>query len=150
MVPRFKRVISKLRALSGAERRLLLVAGSTVLAVRIGLYLLPFRRLHELARRPALPPARASGVHAPERIAWAVAAAARLVPRASCLTQAVAAQRLLERAGHPVQLRMGVGKDEGGGVIAHAWVERDGTVLIGDIGLEQYTPLPALPLHLTE
>lgn len=138
------RRIRKLWSLRGPQRRLLLAAGGTVVLVRIGLWVLPFRRLQALvARRPGGTP-HPQRPHSADDIAWAVSAAARMVPRASCLTQALAAKRLLERAGHSGELRIGVGKDESGAIIAHAWIEQGGRVLVGAHGVEQYTPLPSL------
>jgi hypothetical protein len=73
-----------------------------------------------------------------DRIAWAVSLAGRYVPRATCLTQALAMQILLKREGIAVQLHLGVAKDEQGRVTAHAWLEQDGRVLIGGGSLESY------------
>lgn len=76
-----------------------------------------------------------------DRVGWAVASAARFVPGATCLPQALAAEFLLRRRGHPAGLRLGVAKDERGHVEAHAWVESYGHVVIGDHDLERFTEL---------
>jgi Transglutaminase-like superfamily len=70
------------------------------------------------------------------------------VPYASCLTQALAAQILLAKEGYDSEICVGVGKTELGGFIAHAWVVKDGRVLLGDMPglLERYTPLTHLHL----
>jgi len=88
------------------------------------------------------------------REAWecahAVSRAARLVPRASCLTQALALQRLLARRGLESSLFLGV--DRAGKPSrtarpralrfeAHAWVEWRGRILIGG-DISRWTPLP--------
>ena len=44
---------------------------------------------------------RRSVPFSPERIAGAARVGSRYVPRATCLVQALAVQRLLEREGHP-------------------------------------------------
>lgn len=51
----------------------------------------------------------------------------------------MAARVLLERDSHPSALRIGVkGR---GSFEAHAWVESGGKVVIGDVGLEDYSPI---------
>ena len=79
-----------------------------------------------------------------ERIGWAVALVSRWVPKATCLTQAFAAQILLTRQGYPASLRIGVAKGEGGQFEAHAWVETQGRVVLGGPQLARFTPLPTL------
>ena len=142
--------LGKFRRLPPAERRLLISAVLLLWAVRLGLWLLPLRTLRRLVTRfqghpPRLP---ATGSEASrlsiERIAWAVAQASRSVPRATCLTQAFAAQILLTRQGYPASLRIGVAKGEGGQFQAHAWVETQGRVVLGGPQFARFTPLPAL------
>jgi hypothetical protein len=80
------------------------------------------------------------------RISWAVRAAARRVPGASCLTQALALHYLMGRAGHVSQVRIGVAKDAEGRFESHAWLEYQGTVLVGDNGdLARFAPILAVP-----
>jgi len=50
-----------------------------------------------------------------EQLAWDVGVVSRYVPRATCLTQALAGQVLLERYGYPVLVHVGVTKEEGKG-----------------------------------
>lgn len=112
-----------------------------VLAVRISLWLLPsrviVRRVHSTSTRA--PEGRCSGVRA-EQIAWAIDAASRRVPRASCLTQAVAGQILLRHHGIDSILRVGVIR-RGTGFRAHAWIEEAGRILIGGAESKQFTPM---------
>lgn len=67
-----------------------------------------------------------------ERAAWAANAVGhRLLPERPCLTQALVLQYILLRGGDELaQLHIGVAK-EGEELQAHAWVERNGRVLIG-------------------
>jgi len=121
--------LRKLRDLSGRDRALLAHAGLLVLAARLGLWVLPFRLLRRLAEGA---PARSAGARpAPERIGWAVQVASSCVPRATCLSQALAAQRLMRRHGYPAALRIGVMRDGAGQIAAHAWVESGGAVIVG-------------------
>jgi len=129
-----------------ADYALLSAALITVASVRIALWLLPARWIAQATLRLQRRQRTATG-HAAmpaDRIAWAVRTASRRVPRASCLTQALATQILLVRAGWPSRLTHGIARDERGALSAHAWVEMDGHVLIGDVGLERYARLPDL------
>ena len=142
--------LDKFRRLPPAERRLLVNALLLLWAIRLGLWLLPFRTLRRLVTRfqghPSGLPETGSEVSrlSIERIVWAVARASRSVPQATCLTQACAAQILLTRRGYPASLRIGVAKGEGGQFEAHAWVETQGRVVLGGPQLARFTPLPAL------
>ena len=79
-----------------------------------------------------------------EKIAWAVRAASKGVPRATCLTQALAAQVLFARHAHAVDLKIGVAKGDAGGLEAHAWLEHGGRVVVGNVrDLGRYVPLAA-------
>jgi hypothetical protein len=65
------------------------------------------------------------------RVVGAVQTAGRWVPEATCLAQALAAQTLLARHGCPSHLHIGVGRDEQGKFVAHAWLEWQAIVIIG-------------------
>ena len=129
--------------LPSADRALLVRSGLLVGVARVALWLFPFN----VVRRSLAPRRRARTQATAEKIGWAVSAAARLVPRGNCLPQALAAESLLLRNGHPVELRIGVVKTEREGFEAHAWVESGGSIVVGDLtqGLSSFTPLPPLP-----
>lgn len=139
--------LRKFLRLSSTEQRLLFRALILLGVITLGLRLLPFRPLRRILAR---------GAHAPgglpttdpasaDRIPWAVAVASRSVPGAtSCLIQALAAQVLLEQAGFPAPLHIGVARDEGGQLKAHAWVEHQGAIVIGSPEAGRYTPLMTL------
>jgi hypothetical protein len=65
-----------------------------------------------------------------EKMVWAVGVASRFVPRASCLTQALAGAWLLRRKGQHAELVIGV-KNSNRDFQAHAWVVSNGRVVIG-------------------
>ena len=136
-MPRFRTFLR----MSSSERRLLFVGGVVVACVRILLWILPFKRVVWLVERTALRSARAAPVRLLEdtnvHIAWGVTTAARYVPRATCLTQALAAQWLFAWFGHPTLLRIGVAKGSGKPLRAHAWLESEGRVVVGLESLEQ-------------
>jgi hypothetical protein len=138
--------LARFFALPATERRLLLTAAGLLAAVRLGLWVFPFRSVHRSIRSFRIASRYAAGrvVLPPERIAWAVEVAARRVPRATCLVRALAAQALLARHGHASQLRLGVARGAGRAFEAHAWLEGNGQVLIGGGTERRYVPLPAL------
>jgi Transglutaminase-like superfamily len=137
--------LRKFLELSAAERRLLLSAFLLAAAVRLGLWLLPFRALQRLLSQTIRGPVHARNDHqtSSESIAWAVCAASRYVPQATCLTQAITTQVLLTLHGHVAHLRIGVAKNKNGTLEAHAWVESQGRVVFGGADLSRYTPLLA-------
>jgi hypothetical protein len=132
--------VVKFARLPAARRRLVLRALLTVAGYRLGLDLFPFRWVQEAAARGRRRSRRR--VPAPEQYVWAVQSAARRVPRATCLTQALALQSLLAAAGHASSLRIGVAREDGGRFEAHAWLESGGRILIGAGGSERFTALP--------
>jgi hypothetical protein len=138
-----RRLRSFLR-LSSTERRLLVRAMVVVVVVRIALWLLSFQRLRLFVERRVSTPSRKPLAMPPQRIAWAVSTVARYVPRASCLTQALAAQWLLGAVGQSGLLRIGVAKRGDGTFRAHAWLESSGGVLIGGGGLDDFSVFPPL------
>jgi transglutaminase superfamily protein len=139
------RRLGKLVALSAADRRLLVTAALLQAGIRLGLAVLPYRRLRELVDRAArVGPRRDLTPTSAERIAWAVTQASRALPGTACLTQALAARVLLERRGHPAHLRVGVMRGDDARLVAHAWVESEGRVVLGGADLARYTQLSLL------
>lgn len=131
--------------LPAGDRSLLIRSVLVLGAARLALWLLPLRVVRQLLARAARPTS-VTGV-SQDRIRWAIAAARRVVPRADCLPQALAAEALLTQGGHPAELRIGVIKSDRDRLEAHAWVECGGRVVVGELreGLSRYTPLPPLP-----
>jgi hypothetical protein len=79
-----------------------------------------------------------------DKVAWAVKRTSRLVPGATCLTQALTAQTLLHRRGVSSTLHIGVMKSEQRKLAAHAWVVSHGRVVVGGKKLGCYTPLTTM------
>jgi hypothetical protein len=133
------------RRLTRAEWRLLCEALVLVALVRVALWFFPFsavERRYQVDRMVSRPGSEAD----PAAIALAVRRAARLIPAASCLTQALAARAALARRKLACDLRIGVAKDDRGRLQAHAWVECEGRVLLGDLpDLTRFVPMPRLP-----
>ena len=139
------RRLARFLALPSAEQRLILAAAGLLAGLRVGLWVLPFRRVHGalgvLANRSRRP---ARGTPSVERIVWAVGAADCLVPWTTCLVRALAAHILLGRHGYTSALRLGVAGGRGRAFEAHAWLEHDGRVVIGGPVDARYVSLSAL------
>ena len=127
-------MMRRLLQLSAEERMLLFRALLLLALVRAWLPFASLDRLERWAR-----PGRGAS-HSLSRIVWAVRTAVRWLPGTTCLPAALVLQRLLCAAGFESELHIGVAR-EGGGLAAHAWVARDGEVLIGD---DTRTPFASL------
>ena len=137
--------LRKFLALPGSDRRLLLRAAGREAWISAGLRLLPFSYWRPRMNDSAPAAAANESMHPvpADRIAWAVSAAARYVPGATCLVQALVARDLLRNAGYPARICLGVDNHAEDRFQAHAWVECEGRVLLG--GTESvYAPLPAI------
>lgn len=155
-----------LRGLTSPSSRKRLFAQTLPLvwAMRVGLWTRGFATMRNIAARwscgKILEPVSTSGASAMQmttgenvpveelrELNWAVTRAARMVPQASCLTQALTMQILLGRRGYASRMHIGVAKNESGGFQAHAWVECGGRIVVGGATLGQWTPLTALDLE---
>ena len=114
---------------------LLLYAGALTACVRASLAATSLSRVTRALRRLAtgIPQWASVTPRYRMRAAWAAhAVGRRLLPERPCLTQALVLQYLLLRRGDDAaELHIGVTKAEDGSLQAHAWVERNGRVLIG-------------------
>jgi hypothetical protein len=120
-----------------------------LISIRIGLWLFPFRWLQGLALRASNRakrhnPIRPARVQTIPDLIQVIRKVARRVPAATCLTQALTAQILLARTGHPSTLRIGVLRAATGRINAHAWLEIEGKIVIGGDapGMAEFKPLP--------
>jgi hypothetical protein len=130
--------LSKFAGLPTAEKLLLLRTLFIMGWIRVGLWLLPFRVMKNFVFADGR---KKDSSYSVEQFVWAVRASSRYVPVATCLTQALTAQVLLSRAGHRPRVEIGVALSEKNQFQAHAWLVLKDQVLVGDIGVERYTPL---------
>jgi len=139
------------RFLSGPwlARSLWIQAFWLLMFIRIGLWVSTLPTVRRVLKRLAHLPAhsRKAGP-APEssalvaRVVGAVQTAGRW-PEATCLAQALAAQTLLARHGYLSHLHIGVGRDEQGKFVAHAWLEWQDAVIIGGSEVDsRYAVMP--------
>jgi hypothetical protein len=125
-VRRIQRFVSR----TPVERRLLVRSYVLLLAITVGLRLVPFISLQRMLSRLARSAGRKQRREqmAPDKIAWAVTGASLYVPGAACLSRALALQVLLEEQGRPAQLHIGIGRGPDRTLQGHAWVEAVGVL----------------------
>jgi hypothetical protein len=137
--------LQRFRRRPQTDRRLAMFAAVLVATLRLALWILPLRVVLErvsLLADTARPPESTPRCPKPDTLAWAVAATSRYIPRATCLTQALALQVLLGRYGYPSRLQLGMRRDESGVLQAHAWVERDGRPVAGGPDVDGFHRFP--------
>ncbi|MCG6136157.1 MAG: lasso peptide biosynthesis B2 protein [Nostoc sp. LLA-1] len=141
--------LRKFLRLSAGDRNFLIVTFFLLAAIRLGLVLIQFNQLLKLltkishSREPL--PLPSTNQVSVGKIVWAVNKVTHYVPGAKCLARALTTQVLMRRYGHSGELRLGVAKAETGKLEAHAWIESQGLVIIGNIpDLSRYMPLPSL------
>jgi hypothetical protein len=127
------RLITRYRHLSPAERGLFFQACVLLIAVRVGLRVLRFRKVQSWMEHFCKPSGRQRVLERRHiaQVAWAVEAASRRLPGTTCLSRAMAAHFLLGRLGQKSELRLGAALRPDGALDAHAWVEVAGRVIIG-------------------
>ena len=144
------RTLRKFLRLPWRKQRALLGAGFMLGSVRAALAVLPFQTARRaLARLARARSDRGAPVDQSEidLIVWSLTTAGRTLPPAGrCLIEALSGHVILGRKGVDTNLRIGVRRDDDGAFKAHAWLERDGCVVLGELGSElaQYAPFPAL------
>jgi hypothetical protein len=124
-------------------------AFAAVLLIRACLRFVPLRTWQRITtrQRRGPPPAFGEVAMVVQDVVWAVGLVSRTVPGATCLTQALAAQVLLSRHGCGSRLRIGVARAAAGGLVAHAWLESGGMVVLGGPDIGSYTPLNLATAH---
>ena len=136
-------VFRKFVRLPSRDRAVLTRTVLTLAAARLATWVLPF----DVGRRLLVGKQRAGvATVTRDQVRWAMAQASRVVPGATCLPQALAAESVLNRGGVAADMHIGIMKTPAGRFLAHAWVESDGRIVVGDLPeLAAYTRLPNLP-----
>jgi hypothetical protein len=123
---------------------------------RVALWCAPFPRVLGFARFCAERTSRRRGLASSQAVD-VIQRALPLTLRASCLTQALAGWILLTRHGTNVRVKIGVSTSgqrspEQHGFQAHAWLEENGRVILGDVpeednatGLDAFHVIWTLP-----
>lgn len=112
------------------KSRALGVAFAVTLAVRFWLTVssLPSTRSRFL---PRFSESVALDLREVARIAWAIDTVSRIIPGATCLTQAQAGQILLARRGWASTLYLGLQESAPGEIRAHAWLRCANKIVLG-------------------
>lgn len=124
-----RRGLVRIFSLSGSEMIFLGHCLLVVATVRLGLTLLSYNRVRSLVTR--LDARQCASMGELRRVAWGVAAAARFVPYATCLTQALSGQYILARQGNESTIRIGIERGTGEQLKAHAWLVSDNHIVLG-------------------
>ncbi|NER80530.1 MAG: lasso peptide biosynthesis B2 protein [Leptolyngbya sp. SIO1D8] len=162
-----KRLV-KLRRLKRQDLLLLSVAFLLLGMIRIGLWMMPFHRLLKLLMEASqsLSFKKSASLFFPQgdpfssetfnllnktgrqscqvaKIVWSVNVASRYLPgKTKCLARALATQVLMNGHRYVSELRIGVDKTPEGEFRAHAWIEYQGRVIIGNLNdLAHFKPL---------
>jgi hypothetical protein len=122
---------------SRVDQKLLITTLLSMITIRLKLYLIPFKRIQRSMERSNNKTKNNIPVH---KLIWAVQTISNYIPQATCLTKALTAQKLLKKYGYSSQIKIGVGKNINGEFEAHAWVEYDGKVVVGE-SEKEYVPL---------
>jgi hypothetical protein len=148
-VSTIKRKFLSLIRIGGQGRILFLGAFILLSLIRLSLKLVPFKVLinvlerlqSKFLMRQSLPAQRPVS-----QLRWAVNASTHYMPRrAKCLARALTLQVLMQYYGYQPELRIGVAKTDAGMMEAHAWLEYQGSVVIGNLpDLGRYSVMPAL------
>ena len=142
--------LRRYRALSAADRWLVIEAAALLAAVRLGIAgarVSVLRRALDRSLRLLTPHSVGKPVPPVSRLGWAVAAASRHVPfRSTCLVESLAVDAMVRRRGYArgyaSDIRFGVRPPRGGVLAGHAWVEHDGAVVFGSLTeLAEYSVL---------
>ena len=134
------------------HRRLVLgQAFLLLLGVRLGLAFISFQRLRTILKSLS---SSSKAEHDDSQITqqtvrqviWAVEKSSSLMPGgAKCLAKALTTQVLMARRGCDCEFKIGVAKTDEDTLEAHAWIEKDGQVIMGFLpNLDRFTCLPSL------
>ena len=99
--------------------------------VRAGLTFSSYRAVRRITLPASIAAAGDLSSDEVDLMAWAVRRGARLVPGASCLTQAAAMQAMLARQSISSTVHLGVLNKDGGELRSHAWLEVAGRTTLG-------------------
>ncbi len=131
--------LRQFRSLPAAEKWLFLACLCVLALARIALGAVSFSRLHRFVPHGT----REARDEDLETLRRAVSRAARIVPGATCLPQALAGQVILAARGLKSTIRVGVTTGPKGDFLAHAWLMSGRTVVLGgsatDVG--NFTPI---------
>ena len=121
------------------EKKMLGHSLSLIWMIRISLWLFPFKWLDKWLGVLSSNETDNKAVDwiVINNIVRSVKVCSRYVPKATCLTQAVATNTLLRQQGQCSQFKIGVAKNQEEKFEAHAWIEVNGKIIIGKMPRHQ-------------
>ncbi|WP_414575295.1 lasso peptide biosynthesis B2 protein [Anabaena sp. CCY 9402-a] len=127
--------LSKFFKLDYQKKQLLISTFIVLTLVRLGLWLLSFKTLHQLLLRLSntKPKCQRKYHISIDKIIWAVEVSSHYMPGVKCLARALTCQVFMSRHGYTSNLCIGVAKGQEGELKAHAWLENQGQVVIGKV-----------------
>jgi hypothetical protein len=116
---------------------------TALIVMRLALSTIGYAAISRVLPRP---PERGDSRFWGRQVGCRIERLAHFVPRASCLTQALALKYILGRAGHACNLQIGVRKADDGTFLAHAWVTCNDRIVLGQRGtqIDQFTRIAEL------
>jgi hypothetical protein len=125
---------------------LFLVTFSLLGLIRLGLWRSSFRSLVDWVDRVSFALPHQLQRFSVQELIWAVEKSTQFTPGgAMCLARALTTKILMKQQGYDAELKIGVTKDPGGALKAHAWIEYQGEVTIGDLpNLVSFQALPSM------
>jgi|GEM_PF-1514468 len=131
----------KLRQLPTNDWQFLARAGVYIILIKIGLKVLTFNKFKPFFNFfLKTKTAKSYSAEWAKKVVWSVQTMAHVLPfGVVCLPQALAVKYLL-RGDHCYLLKIGV-STQNQLFSAHAWVEKDGILIIGDTPQTQYVPI---------
>lgn len=122
-----------------------------LIAIKLGLLLFGFNKLYSLAKKkPHKTPLRHLDQQEMHTVVLAINRLGKfLTPlKINCLPQAIVGNLILSKKGFQVTLKIGVYKNIDNILIAHAWLEHNGEVILGQLNnLREFLSFPSLQAH---
>ena len=116
--------------LSSDKKSLFIKTIFLTIFIRLSLFSLSFSRVQTISNKLSKASTNQKSPKTVKDIVWSVRVASYYVPKATCLTQAITAQILLSKYNYNSKLKIGVNKSDG--FAAHAWVEMDNKIILGE------------------
>lgn len=117
------------------DKKMVMNAFWTLIVVRCWLSIMPFQKVWERYNTSGGDDFNntQSNPDIVKHIAGTVDRVANHIPGTQCLPRALTTKKMLLDYGYQSQLRIGVIKNANGEFSAHAWVERQNEIIIGDL-----------------
>ena len=115
--------------LSWKDQRLLFEALFVMIKVRLMLWVMSFYSIQKSFSKIEVSSKRDRTIC---ELKWSIKIVSQQMPRSTCLTNALSGYILLSKHGYASLIKIGVGKSIDDEFEAHAWLEYDGNVIIGE------------------